>query len=120
MNVKLITLSLLAVLALICGAATAFLFPNSATPPTDIALMIVGSFLLFLWYCADAHQRSFKRSPGLNIFVVALAGVGMPYYFFRSRGFKGGLLATILFFLAVLALGVLSSIGAFAVYAAQA
>jgi hypothetical protein len=40
---------------------------------------------------------AYRRSRGLNIGVVAFGVVVLPYYFFRSRGAKGGALTTAAF-----------------------
>lgn len=56
--------------------------------------MAVGILLIFAWYRLDSDQRGFRRSPGLNIGIIAVAIVGLPYYLFRSRGAKRGFMAT--------------------------
>jgi hypothetical protein len=46
---------------------------------------IAGSLLVFLWYWADSTSRSCRRSPLLNIAIVALGFFAVPYYLLRSR-----------------------------------
>jgi hypothetical protein len=53
---------------------------------------IASSLLIFWWYWADSNLRSYRRSPGLNIAVVAVGFLAVPYYLLRSRG-KGERLA---------------------------
>lgn len=79
--------------------------------------MLSGAFLIFAWYRIDSEQRSYKRSTWLNICVVALAIFAMPYYFFRSRGVRGGLVASGVFLLAFVGSIFLTGAGHFAVYA---
>jgi hypothetical protein len=42
--------------------------------------------LTFLWFWIDSEARSFKRSLLLNVAIVGLAFVAVPYYLIRSRG----------------------------------
>lgn len=52
---------------------------------------LVFSFLCFYWYRLDSERRGFRRSRWLNVGVVMLAIVAVPYYLTRSRaqGEKG-------------------------------
>ena len=69
----------------------------------DYALMafyaLVQTFLIFLWYRLDAQKRGFRRSRLLNTGVAAWSTLAISYYLFRSRGFRGGLMAMGLSFL---------------------
>jgi hypothetical protein len=59
----------------------------------DVFFLVATSSLVFLWYCADSHSRGYRRSILSNMGVVFLAILALPYYFFRSRGLRGGFLA---------------------------
>ena len=48
-------------------------------------LTLCVSFLGFLWYRHDSDERNYKRSLGLNIAMIGLVIVAMPYYLLRSR-----------------------------------
>lgn len=48
-------------------------------------LTLCVSFLGFLWYRIDSDERNYKRSLGLNIAMIMLAILAMPYYLLRSR-----------------------------------
>jgi CDP-diglyceride synthetase len=50
-----------------------------------IVTMLFSSLLVFWWYWADSTSRSFRRSPLLNVAVVAVAFIAVPYYLLRSR-----------------------------------
>jgi cytochrome bd-type quinol oxidase subunit 2 len=50
-----------------------------------IVTSIAGSLLLFWWYWADSTSRSYRRSPLLNVAIIALGFVAVPYYVLRSR-----------------------------------
>jgi hypothetical protein len=55
--------------------------------------VLLSTFLTFAWYRYDSEARSYRRSYALNIGVIAVTFVGLPYYLFRSRGWTAGLQA---------------------------
>lgn len=50
-----------------------------------MATSIMGSLLIFAWYWADSTSRSYRRSPLLNVAMVAIGFLAVPYYLLRSR-----------------------------------
>jgi peptidoglycan/LPS O-acetylase OafA/YrhL len=48
-------------------------------------LTLCVSFLGFLWYRIDSDERRYPRSRWLNIGVIILTIVAVPYYLVRSR-----------------------------------
>jgi fucose 4-O-acetylase-like acetyltransferase len=46
---------------------------------------VIFSVLIFGWYYLDSNDHSYQRSRLLNIAVVALALVAIPYYLVQSR-----------------------------------
>jgi len=73
-----------------------------------VADLAVSLTLLFWWYHVDKREHHYEAGGLMNAGVLVLAAVALPVYFIRSRGWKGGALATALAaaFLAVtLALG---------------
>jgi hypothetical protein len=66
-------------------------------PGYDSIGALVGALLLsiaaFRWFRADSFQRSFRRSPTLDVAFVGLTALVLPYYLIRSRGLKAGLIA---------------------------
>jgi peptidoglycan/LPS O-acetylase OafA/YrhL len=57
----------------------------SQPPQWSVPLTLCVSFLGFLWYRIDSDERKYKRSLGLNMAMIALTMVAMPYYLLRSR-----------------------------------
>ena len=55
--------------------------PQWLTVSTSLAF----SLLMFWWYWLDSEARGYRRTPLLNVAVVALAIVAIPYYVVRSR-----------------------------------
>lgn len=51
----------------------------------SLPLTLVFSFLTFLWYRRDSDQHSYRRSRWLNVGIIALSPVVLPYYLLRSR-----------------------------------
>lgn len=46
--------------------------------------------ILFAWYQQDTNHIGYRRTALLNLMVIALTIIALPYYFFRSRGLKKG------------------------------
>ena len=69
-------------------------------------------FVLF-WCHYDAWDRGFKLGRGLALTIVLLMVVGLPVYFFRSRGASEGWLAclkAILFLLLIMLIAVIAAL----------
>ncbi len=106
----------LALAAFFQGAIDQYFYPGQILPPTTIWFMPIGIFLMFWWYVIDTRQRNYRRSPLINVCVIILALLALPYYFFRSRGFKQGLISTALFAVALIASDFLNTAGQYATY----
>ena len=50
-----------------------------------VVTSLIASSLIFWWYLADSTSRSYRRSPLLNVAIVAIAFFAVPYYLLRSR-----------------------------------
>ena len=50
-----------------------------------VATTLLFSLLIFWWYWADSTSRSYRRSPLLNVAVIAVGFLAVPYYLLRSR-----------------------------------
>ena len=56
-----------------------------------VALYVIAVlFILFRWVQQDTTKRKAKFGWGLRIAMLALTALALPYYFFRSRGWRGG------------------------------
>lgn len=116
MKPKTWTLVAYAALSLVTGAASQYVYPGRETTVFDYVSLPVFLLLTFLWYRLDAAERSYRRSSMLNIGVVGLTAVALPYYFFKSRGAARGLLATGGALLMLVLSGTLSYLGSWAVF----
>jgi hypothetical protein len=68
----------------------------SADPFSKFALieMVLTIPLIYAWYYADKREMRFRTGALQNVAVAALAIIGLPVYFFRSRGFRRGAIAS--------------------------
>ena len=116
MRRKNIVLLVLALTSFLAGAVNQYFYPGVDFPKSDIPFILLSLFLLFYWYHLDAIEQSYRRSVFLNISVILIAALAMPYYFFRSRGFKKGLIATVGFFALIVLFNFITVGGQYATY----
>ena len=86
-------------LALALMAAISFASPLAESLATgsvealsrfDLAEMAVSLVLLFWWWHLDKAERDYTASRLMNAGMLVLAGIVLPIYFLRTRGWKGG------------------------------
>jgi len=118
MKPKTLVLAMMGFVSFSGGAISQYYRARHLHPPSGvpISLVLVSALLIFVWYRLDADQRSYRRTFFLNLSVIALAVVALPYYFFRSRGAKGGLVAILLFILLLVVSFFLSYMGQYFTY----
>ena len=116
MHRKNVILLVLALVSFLAGAINQYFYPGADFAKSDIPFIFLSLFLLFYWYHLDAIEHSYRRSVFLNISVILIAALAMPYYFFRSRGFKKGFLATIGFFALIVLFNFITVGGQYATY----
>jgi len=74
----------------------------------DLATTLIALPLIFWWYHVDKREHGYQAGPLMNAGILVLAIVAFPIYFVRTRGWKGGAMATLLatvFFAILLGLG---------------
>jgi hypothetical protein len=73
--------------AVLVGATNGFAASRHAAQPLlwTHGLDLVFSFLCFVWYCRDGDARSYIRSRWLNVGMVSVTMLTIPYYLWRSR-----------------------------------
>lgn len=84
---KLKARSMLYVLLLITAVESLIVTATNDRPHVGVMalLMLLSSFVAFVWYCRDSDAMGYQRSLGLNIAVMLLAPFGVAYYLVRSR-----------------------------------
>ena len=75
------------------GISTQYPTPFHVPEWIEWSLMLAYGFSVFWWYHADSTERNYKRPIWLNIAMVGITILGLPYYLFRSRGLRSGALA---------------------------
>jgi hypothetical protein len=55
---------------------------------------VLSAITIYWWYYLDKIEHGFRAGALQNIGVAVFSLVGLPVYFFRSRGFRGGAVAT--------------------------
>jgi len=62
----------------------------------DLVATIVSIPLIFWWYHVDKREHDYQAGPLMNGGIIAVAVIALPIYFVRTRGWKGGAIATVL------------------------
>jgi peptidoglycan/LPS O-acetylase OafA/YrhL len=104
------------IVALLNGVISQYFEPNVTFPLTDVVFMFFGAAIIFIWYYRDSEKNQFKRSPLLNIGVVAIGFIAIPYYLFKTRGIKLGALFTLYFIIVLLLWSAFQTAGIYATY----
>jgi hypothetical protein len=107
-------------LGFIDGVTANWLFPGQLLPPSSLAITIAALFLIFRWYQLDSDSREFKRTPLLSMAIIGVTILAVPYYLFRTRGFRQGLLATLVVLLAAIGYSAVGYVGQIAARAMRA
>ena len=115
-----IVLISLALIGFAGGVARQLMTPGQSFAQADLPFALLTVGLVFAWYRMDSRRCGYRRSPVLDVMVVAVAILALPYYLFRTRGLLGGLRATGLLVLAIIGYSMLQFCGAYAVYYARA
>ena len=115
-NRKPIVLALIMLVGFADGISHQITAPGEAFGRSDVVFTLIATLLVFIWYRFDSDERSYRRTPFLSVAVVALALLALPYYFFKSRGFTRGSMATGVFIACCVAYGVLQVTGEYAAY----
>lgn len=86
MKPKHILVLLLLYIAALSGM-TSYLDSRGIAEPqwSVVVTSIMASLLVFWWYWADSTSKSYRRSPLLNVAIVAVGFLAVPYYLLRSR-----------------------------------
>lgn len=81
-----ITLFILAAIATSLGITDylTYYYPVAGNVVTTILLMLALA-LIFYWYWLDSHHYKYKRTIFLNISVIVVFWLAIPYYLYSSR-----------------------------------
>lgn len=101
--------------SLVTGIVVSAFAPNAAETGMPLGVQVTANIVLlvlgFRWLHADSAQRDIRRPVWLNVGIVLLAAVFVPYYLFKTRP-EGARLAPIFsFFGLVFGCAIASTIG---------
>ena len=113
---KNLVLLALALISFLMGIFGQYFYPGIDLPKSDIPFLLFSLFLIFYWYHLDAIEHKYRRSVLLNISVIFITFLALPYYLFRSRGFNKGFIATIGFFVLAALSSLLTLGGQYSIY----
>lgn len=113
---KLLVVALILLASFSDGVFRQLMTPGDAFPRSDIVLVVTATLLVFIWYRLDSDERSYRRTPFLNVAIVALAIVAIPYYLFKSRGRSRGSMAFGIFVACGIAYNLLQFAGEYVAY----
>ncbi len=102
-------------LGFIDGATARIMYLGQALAPSSFAIGVVALFITFVWYRLDSDSRAYRRSLLSSAAVIGVGILALPYYFFRTRGFRRGAIATLIFLLIAMGYSVLGYLGQLAV-----
>lgn len=96
---KLYALALLALISFL-GAVIEAALTGRVEPFGKFELVesLLSIMPLYWWYYLDKEERQFQTGVFQNLAVIGAAVIGLPVYFIRCRGWKGGGIATALAF----------------------
>ena len=101
--------------SLAAGIVITALAPNAAETGMPLGIQLAANvplfFLGFLWLHADSAALDIRRPTWLNIGIVLLAAVFVPYYFYKTRPEGARLVPTLRFFGLIFACAFTSVIG---------
>jgi hypothetical protein len=86
-NVARASIAGLLAIAFCNGAADSYFLKHHLKGPDALAALFFALILAltYVWYYYDSIERSYARSRGLNLGIILLAVVAIPYYVARSR-----------------------------------
>lgn len=109
--------------ALVLGVLNVALNPdvmqNARLTGTQVIGNLVLLFLGFRWLAIDSAQLDIRRPLWLNIGIILLAIVFVPYYFYKTRQPGQRALPILLFLALVVGVGIVSAIGSTLMLAMQ-
>ncbi len=98
---KKIVIILFALFSLLGGFFDQLLFPGQDMTYIDLALMPLFIFLIYSWYYYDSKEFNYKRNLFMNVGIVGLSLLFIPYYLFKTRGTLKGFVASSIFIAAL-------------------
>lgn len=101
--------------SLATGIVVTAIAPDAAEAGLPLGIQLTANVLLFVlgfrWLQADSAALDIRRPTWLNVGIILLAAVFVPYYFYKTRAEGARLMPILRFFGLIFALAVTSAIG---------
>ena len=82
-----------ATVAFVGTVLEAAFWPERGNQELGLAETVLFAIAVYWWYHLDKIERQFKAGLLQNLSVAAIAVIGLPVYFVRSRGWRRGIIA---------------------------
>jgi len=92
-------------IAVLDGITREWFAPGRFLYAGDIVLLVLLGTIIYRWYDLDARDQAYERPRALDVAVIVVGALALPYYFVQTRGHRRGLVAAI--YLGVFCLGYL-------------
>lgn len=101
--------------SLVTGIVISALVPNAAETGMPLGIQLAANVVLFVlgfrWLQADSAQLDIRRPVWLNVAIVLLAAIFVPYYFFKTRPEGARVVPILGFFGLIIGCAIASTIG---------
>ena len=102
--------------SLVAGIVVVALAPDTSEPGISLSVpQIVANVVLFVlgfrWLQVDSAQLDIQRPTWLNVGIILLAAIFVPYYFYKTRPAGARMMPILAFFGLVIACAMASAIG---------
>jgi hypothetical protein len=109
--------------SLVTGIVVAAVAPNAAETGMPLGIQLVANVVLFVlafrWLHADSAQLGITRPTWLNVGIILLAAVFVPYYLYKTRPEGARLVPILAFFGLIFGCAIASAIGTLLMAAIQ-
>lgn len=82
-------------IAVVDGVVRELVAPGRWFYVGDIVTIVPLGAIVYRWYHLDAQDHAYERPPALNVAVIVIGALALPYYFIRTRGYRRGALAAL-------------------------
>jgi hypothetical protein len=88
------------------GAVAGRFYGGASLDAARVAITVVNTFVVFVWYRNDSIARSIWPTRLMSIAMAGATILALPYYLFKTRGFKRGLSALGLLIVSIILYGI--------------
>ena len=75
------------------GVAREWFAPGQFLYAGDVVMLFLLGSIVYRWYDLDARDHAYTRPRTLDVAVIIVGALALPYYFLQTRGQRRGLIA---------------------------